>query len=115
MYICRGIPDHTSENEKTLKKARKIKKRDPKNMSKILSTSNIPKGSQNVWFSKVHTYMIEDAKYFLRLFSKNIFSAALTFYQLHVFMAYKHKNYCAAKQLQKELAAMNDFLYPVSV
>ena len=59
--------------------------------------------------------MIEDAKYFLRLFSKNIFSVALTFYQLHVFMAYKYKNYCAAKQLQKKLAAMNDFLDPVSV
>ena len=59
--------------------------------------------------------MIEDAKYFLRLFSKNIFSAALTFYQLHVFMAYKHKNYCAVKQLQKEFAATNDFLDPVSV
>ena len=31
-------------------------------------------GSQDVWFCKVHTYMIENTKYYLRLFSKNIFS-----------------------------------------
>ena len=42
-------------------------------------------------------------EHFLRLFSKNIFSAALTFYQWLVFMVYRHKNYCTAKQLQKEV------------
>ena len=42
--ICAGLPDHTSDNRKTLKKAMKIKKRNPKKMPKILSTSNIQKG-----------------------------------------------------------------------
>ena len=59
--------------------------------------------------------MIEDAKYFLRLFQKKIFSDALPFYPSYVFMTIKHKDYCTTKQLQKEFAAINDFLGPVSV
>ena len=53
--------------------------------------------------------MIGETKYYLGLVSKNIFSAALPFYRLHFFMAYKPKYYCAAKQLQKEDSAMDDF------
>ena len=43
VYICRGIPDHTSDNQETLKKVMKIKERNPEKMPKILSTSNIQK------------------------------------------------------------------------
>ena len=69
-------------------------------------------GSQYAWFSKVQTYMIEDTKYCLRMFSKNIFSAALHLYQSNVFMVYKHKNNCAAKELLKEVRCNKRFFRP---
>ena len=46
------------------------------------------------------------------LVSKNIFSAALPFYQPRVFMANKYKNYNAAKQLQEEDSGNERFFIP---
>ena len=71
----------------------------------------------SVFFSlrAIQIYMIDEAKYYLSLVSKNIFSAALPFYQSHVVMANKYKDYCTAEKLHKEFAATNDFLDPVSV
>ena len=70
------------------------------------------RGSHYVCICEFHTYMIEYTKYFLRLFSKNIFSCALPLYQSHVFMIYKHENYCTAKQLQKEVRRHERFFVP---
>ena len=70
------------------------------------------RGSQYVCVCEVHTHMIEDTKYYLRLFSKNIFSVALTFYQSLVFIVYKHKFKCTAKQLLKEVRRNKRFFRP---
>ena len=68
------------------------------------------KGSQCISLRAIQTKMIGDTKYCLILVSKNIFSAALPFYPSHVFMANKHENYCAAKQLQKGVCVHERFL-----
>ena len=70
-----------------------------RNCQKSSQLQTCRRGSQYVCICEFHTYMIEDTKYCLRLASKNIFSAALPFYQSNVFMAYKHENDCATKWL----------------
>ena len=40
--------------------------------------------------SNIYDIYKGDTKYYLRRASKNIFSAALPFYQSHVYMTYKH-------------------------
>ena len=63
-------------------------------------------------FAKSTHHMIEYTKYSLRRFSKNIFSAALCFYQSHVFMVYKHRYKGTAKQLRKEVRRKKQFFRP---
>ena len=83
---------HTWDDKEMMKKAMKNKKRNPKKMRKTISTMSIQKGSQFISVCVFQTYMIEDIKCCLELFSKKIFSDANPFYQSHLSIARKHKN-----------------------
>ena len=80
-------------------------------MTEILSTLIVQK-SLFLSLCAIQIYMIGETKYYLSLVSENIFSAALPFYQSLVFIAIKHKNYCAAKKLQNEVNSNKQFFIP---
>ena len=97
---------------KRWKKRWKSRNTNHRNCQKSSQLRTCRRGSKCVCICEFHTYIIEDTKYCLRLFSKNIFSVALPLYQLYVFRADKHKNYCAAKRFQKGVRCIKRFFRP---